>query len=287
MKQELEKIRELDEILQEFENRLELRDTEDMNTIKIYKNHIYDRSCRIFSYNLKRLILIEGTQKKLARRIGISEDLLSKYKSTETFPSIETLLFICKVYGIELNQLIDRPLSAEELDRIENGLATMAENIFETCYYVYFFVTNAGREGAIHEGMVEIGGNTALFKILTTRDYILKEYKGRYNISGKLIHFQLENSRDGSACVSMMKPNLSRSKYTGGLALLMLPSDANSKPCAQKILFSDVRIDREKFNEELKGLLSIRGNSGELTGNVKITAAEDEYAYGFVNALPR
>lgn len=50
----------------------------------------------------------------------------------------------------------------------------------------------------------------------------------------------------------MVKPNVNKNKYVGGIALLMLPSDANSKPCAQKILFSKIRIDRELHYERLK-----------------------------------
>ncbi len=54
----------------------------------------------------------------------------------------------------------------------------------------------------------------------------------------------------------MVKPNVNKNKYVGGIALLMLPSDANSKPCAQKILFSKIRVDRELHYERLKKLLS-------------------------------
>ena len=45
----------------------------------------------------------------------------------------------------------------------------------------------------------------------------------------------------------MIKPNVNKNKYVGGLAMMMLPSDANSKPCVQKILFSKIKLDRDEY----------------------------------------
>jgi len=69
----------------------------ELNAVKSIKNNIYEKTLKIFTGNLKKLIQFEGTQKELAKKIGISQDLLSKYKSGEAFPSIETLIYICQV----------------------------------------------------------------------------------------------------------------------------------------------------------------------------------------------
>lgn len=83
-----------------------------INEVKALKNDIYEKTSKVFTYNLRKLIQLESTQKKLAGKIGISEDLLSKYKSGDAFPSIETLLYISEVYNITIEKLISMPLNS-------------------------------------------------------------------------------------------------------------------------------------------------------------------------------
>jgi transcriptional regulator with XRE-family HTH domain len=252
------------------------------NEIKALKNQIYEKASKIFVYNLKKLIQLEGTQKKLAKKIGISEDLLSKYKSSEAFPSIETLLYICEVYNLTLEKLISIPLISVDLENVEI-MDEVEFTIFEEKYYVYFLVTNIAREGAIHEGIVEFSGNEVTFKILSRGEEV-KAFKGNYDISDKLIFFNLQSPKDGTAYINMIKPNVNKNKYVGGVTLLMLPSDANSKPCAQKLLFSKIRLDRELYYNNLKELLSCAA-MGETFGHIKISQHEDEIAYNFIGKL--
>jgi len=82
----------------------------------------------------------------------------------------------------------------------------------------------------------------------------------------------------------MIKPNVNKNKYVGGIALLMLPSDANSKPCAQKILFSKIRVDRELHYERLKELLSFSCQETTFE-HIKLSPVEDEDAYNFTRKL--
>lgn len=253
-----------------------------INEIKALKNQIYERASKTFVYNLKKLIQVEGTQKRLAKKIGISEDLLSKYKSGEAFPSIETLLYICEVYDLTLEKLISIPLISVDLENVK--IKDEVElNIFEEKYYVYFLVTNIAREGAIHEGIVEFSGNEVTFKILSRGEEV-KAFKGNYDISDKLIFFNLQSPRDGIAYINMIKPNVNKNKYVGGVTLLMLSSDANSKPCAQKLLFSKIRLDRELYYNNLKELLS-SATTGETFEHIKISQYEDEIAYNFIGRL--
>lgn len=252
------------------------------NEIKALKNHIYERTSKTFVYNLKKLIQLEGTQKKLAKKIGVSEDLLSKYKSGEAFPSIETLLYICEVYSITLEKLITVAFISEDIENIGNMEETEF-NIFEEKYYVYFLVTNIAREGAIHEGIVEFSNDDVIFKILSRGEEV-KVFKGHYDISDKLIFFNLQSQKDGIAYINMIKPNVNKYKYVGGLAMLMLPSDANSKPCVQKLLFSKIRLDRELYYNNLKELLTCVVG-GETFGHIKISQWEDEVAYNFIGKL--
>lgn len=254
----------------------------DINAVKILKNNIYERASKVFTYNLKRLIQLESTQKKLARKIGVSEDLLSKYKSGEAFPSIETLIYICEIYNISMESLLSTPLSISEIDTFAN--VTKAElNMFEKKYYVYFLVTNIDKEGALHEGSIEFNNDTVTFSILSAGQ-LIKSFTGRYSFSDRLVFFELSSKNDGIAYISMIRPNLSKKKYVGGLSLLMLPSDAASKPCVQKILFSKIRLDRKLYRTKIKDLLYFSLNEHSL-GHVKISQGEDELAYDFISNL--
>lgn len=250
-----------------------------INEVKALKNDIYEKVSKTFIYNLTKLIQLELTQKNLARKICISEDLLSKYKSGGAFPSIETLIYICEVYNITLEKLIAIPLSIGNIQDMENNQETEF-NIFEEKYYVYFLVTNIAMEGAIHEGVVDISKDTVIFRILSN-GVVVKSFTGNYNILDKLIFFNLQSLNDGTTYINMIKPNINKNKYVGGLAMLMLLSDANSKPCAQKILFSKIRLNRELYYNDLKKLLNFCAN-GVTLGHVKISQWEDELAYNFI-----
>lgn len=282
MKEYLHELRELDEKIRNKSDYIKNNPNimfNNINEVKALKNSIYEKASKTFIYNLKKLIQLESTQKNFANKIGISEDLLSKYKSGGAFPSIETLLYICEVYGLSIDKLINIPLTAIEIERLETNNETQF-NIFEDRYYVYFLVTNKEREGAIHEGIVDICNNNVEFKIFSNIE-VVKYFVGKYNISDKLIFFNLCSSSYGSAYINMIKPNLNKNKYVGGLAMMMLPSDANSKPCAQKILFSKFKLDREVYYTKLKKLLSFCADEVTL-GNVKISQWEDENAYNFI-----
>ena len=253
-----------------------------INEVKALKNDIYEKASKTFIYNLRKLIQLELTQKNLSKKIGISEDLLSKYKVGEAFPSIETLIYICQVYNISIDKLITTPLTTVDIESLENN-QEIDFNIFEEKYYVYFLVTNMAKEGAIHEGVVEICKDNVIFKIISN-DQVVKYFAGNYNISEKLIFFNLQSPNDGTTYINMIKPNVNKNKYVGGLAMLMLLSDANSKPCAQKILFSKIRLDREMYSNNLKELLNF-SVEGSTIGHVKISPWEDEVAYNFIGKL--
>lgn len=253
-----------------------------INEVKALKNDIYERTSKVFIYNLKKLIQLELTQKKLARKIGISEDLLSKYKSGDAFPSIETLLYICEIYNIGIEKLISIPLTAADIENLENNNESEF-NIFDDKYNVYFLVTNIAKEGSIHEGIIEIKNDNVSFKICSN-DKVIKCFTGRYAISDKIIFFNLKSLNDGITYINMIKPNVNKNKYVGGLAMMMLPSDANSKPCVQKILFSKIKLDRESYYNNLKEILDFNVE-GVTLGHVKISQWEDEAAYNFILKL--
>lgn len=253
-----------------------------INEVKALKNDIYEKTSKVFIYNLKKLIHLESTQKNLANKIGISEDLLSKYKSGDAFPSIETLLYICEVYNIGIEKLISSPLTAADIENLENH-NELEFNIFEEKYYVYFLVTNIAKEGSLHEGIVEIKNGNVTFKICSN-DKVIKYFAGNYTTSDKIIFFNLQSSNDGITYINMIKPNVNKNKYVGGLAMMMLPSDANSKPCVQKILFSKIKLDRDVYYNNLKETLSFSVEGGSL-GHVKISQWEDEAAYNFILKL--
>lgn len=285
MKKDLDELREINERIKResdyIKNNPGVND-KNINAIKALKNSIYEKTSKTFIYNLRKLIQIELTQKNFAKKIGISEDLLSKYKSGGAFPSIETLIYISEVYGISIDKLIGTPLSIVELENIENN-RTAELNAFEEKYYVYFLATNIAREGVIHEGVVEICNNDVKFDIFSNVEMV-KSFTGICNVSDKLIFFNLQSPSDGTAYISMLRPNVNKYRYVGGLAMLMLPSDANSKPCAQKVLFSKVRIDRELHYDNLRKMLNFC-IEGTVIGHIKISQWEDEEAYNFIQRV--
>ncbi|WP_243156403.1 helix-turn-helix transcriptional regulator [Clostridium sp. C8-1-8] len=270
-----------DQLKDKYENKTS-QTLNDLNKIKFIKNTLYDDISNVFIYNLKKLIQLEGTQKKLAKKIGVSEDLLSKYKSGDAFPSIETLVYICKVYNLKLDIFISQNISAMDLENIEKGLS-LEVHMFDKQYYCYFLSTNISKEGAIHEGLIEIEEDKAFFKIMS-RNSIMKSFSGNINTTEKLLSFDLHSSEDGICYINMIKPNVNKDKYMGGLSLLFLPSDANSKPCCQKLLFSKKRIDRTAHYESLKNILSFQLDTNNF-GNIKLSSYEDEKAYNFIEQL--
>jgi len=285
LNKELGEFKEIDEKVKNKLNYIKANPdimSNNINAVKSLKNDIYEKTSKVFIYNLKKLIQLESTQKNLANKIGISEDLLSKYKSGDAFPSIETLLYICEVYNIGIEKLISTPLTAANIENLENN-NEIEFNIFEEKYYVYFLVTNIAKEGSLHEGIVEIKNGNVSFKICSN-DKVIKYFTGSYTISDKIIFFNLQSSNDGIAYISMIKPNINKNKYVGGLAMMMLPSDANSKPCVQKILFSKIKLDRDVYYTNLKEILNFNVE-GDTLGHVKISQWEDEAAYNFVLKL--
>ena len=282
LNKELEEFKEIDEKVKSKLNYIKANIdimSNNINEVKALKNDIYEKTSKVFMYNLKKLIQLESTQKNLANKIGISEDLLSKYKSGDAFPSIETLLYICEVYNIRIEKLISIPLTMGDVENLENN-NELEFNIFEEKYYVYFLVTNIAKEGSLHEGIFEIKSGNVSFKICSN-DKVIKNFLGQYTISNKIIFFNLQSSNDGITYMNMIKPNVNKNKYVGGLAMMMLPSDANSKPCVQKILFSKIKLDRDVYYNDLKEILSFSIEGASL-GHVKISQWEDEAAYNFI-----
>lgn len=254
-------------------------DINDVNKVKEIKNDMYQKASLVFLHNLKILIMIESTQKNLAKKIGISEDLLSKYKSGAAFPSIETLLYISEIYNIKLNDLLNKPLSVNDFSSDGNNTDY---SVFEEKYYAYFLVTNIGKEGVIHEGTLSFDENRVDFKILKDKN-ILKGFNGLYHETGRIISIELKSNEDGSAYINMIKPSLNKKKYVGGIALLMLPSDANSKPCCQKIIISKYKIDRSDYSFELLNFLKFHNGNYE-ADNIKLSVIDDEIIYNFLQS---
>ncbi|MDY5911601.1 MAG: helix-turn-helix transcriptional regulator [Inconstantimicrobium porci] len=254
-------------------------DITDVNKVKEIKNDMYQKASLVFLHNLKILIMIESTQKKLAKKIGISEDLLSKYKSGAAFPSIETLLYISEIYNIKLNDFLTKPLSINDFSSDNND---PDNSIFEDKYYAYFLVTNIGKKGVIHEGTLSFDENRVNFKILKNTN-ILKSFDGLYHKTGRIISIELKSNEDGNAYINMIKPSLNKKKYVGGIALLMLPSDANSKPCCQKIIISKYKINRSDYNSDLLDFLKFHNKNYE-ADSMKLSVSDDEIIYNFLQS---
>lgn len=66
--------------------------------------------------------------------------------------------------------------------------------------------------------------------------------------------------------------------------MLSLPSDANSKPCCQKIIISSSKINRELSFDILNNFLCFKSERGSF-GNIKISRYEDEKVYDFITNL--
>lgn len=82
----------------------------------------------------------------------------------------------------------------------------------------------------------------------------------------------------------MINPNVNMKKYIGGIAMMLLPSQANSKPCCQKILFSKDKIDRKIYYKEMASILEFNTHDSNF-GNIKISITEDEEAFDFLSSI--
>lgn len=67
-----------------------------------------------FGNNLQHLRKINGnmTQEKLAERLGVSRQTVSKWESGEAWPEIPKLLDLCEVFGTKLDDLLRRNMAA-------------------------------------------------------------------------------------------------------------------------------------------------------------------------------
>lgn len=87
------------------------------------------------------------TQRELAKELGISIPTLQKYEYGTLKLKSETIIKICKIFNIGINDFLDKiTLSDEEkmeLDFVESILETNNENIKENMEIVNFILDNA------------------------------------------------------------------------------------------------------------------------------------------------
>lgn len=252
------------------------------HTIKMHKHELFQNATETFLYNIKQFIAIEGTQKKLAQGIGVSEELLSKYKNGDAFPAIETLMVMAERYGITIDALLKEKLDGRTRQQ-DTGVSA------NQTFYVYFFVSNIDRKGLLHEGRLFLHGQSnseTIFEIHSDKGQI-KRYVGTWKASSKMIFIHLNSEREeaGTASIHFIKPPMHDAKYVGGMGMMLLPSDASSKPCAQRILISRIQMDRDRYAVPLVNLLKFECT--ELDNNCfeKINASQDERAYVFIRKI--
>lgn len=262
----------------------------DNHTIKMHKHALFQHATETFLYNIKQFIAIEGTQKKLAQGIGVSEELLSKYKSGDAFPAIETLMVMAERYGLTLDTLLKEKVDPWSLNQ-NTHLATNQVLVGKEVqpYYLYFFVTNIDRKGLLHEGRLFLhsqANSKAIFEIHSDKGQI-KRYVGHWKTSSKMIfmHFNSEKEEEGTASLHFINPPMHGAQYVGGMGLMLLPSDATSKPCAQRVLVSRVQINRDQYAQPLENFLKFECTEQDANCFEKINASQDERAYVFIRKV--
>ena len=69
-----------------------------------------------FGLNLQYLRKLNGnmSQEKLAERLGVSRQAISKWETEETFPEIPKLLEICDLFSCKLDPLLREDMMARE-----------------------------------------------------------------------------------------------------------------------------------------------------------------------------
>ena len=64
-----------------------------------------------FGENLKKLRKLQKmSQEKLAEKIGVSRQSVSKWETGETYPEMNNILILCKIFGCGINELVNESL---------------------------------------------------------------------------------------------------------------------------------------------------------------------------------
>ena len=64
-----------------------------------------------FGENLKKLRKLKKmSQEKLAEKIGVSRQSVSKWETGETYPEMNNILILCKIFGCGINELVNESL---------------------------------------------------------------------------------------------------------------------------------------------------------------------------------
>ena len=65
-----------------------------------------------FGDNLKNLRKIKNlSQEKLAEKVGVSRQSISKWECGEAYPEMDNILKLCKIFNCKLNDLIHEDLT--------------------------------------------------------------------------------------------------------------------------------------------------------------------------------
>ena len=65
-----------------------------------------------FGENLKNLRKIKKlSQEKLAEKVGVSRQSISKWECGEAYPEMDNILILCKIFNCKVNDLIHEDLT--------------------------------------------------------------------------------------------------------------------------------------------------------------------------------
>lgn len=272
MNKDLEKINETDE---NFKLILEKAlEKSDLNTIKTLKNIIYEKASETFVYNIKRLITVEGTQKKLAEKMGISPDLLSKYKLGEAFPSIETLIYTCHIYNLDIYSFLFNPLTELDIKRIHLS-KEYNSHIFRCKHFVYYLESRNN----IKEFSLNFGDKNIF--LLKDENNNLKEcFCSHFIYSKNSTSFNILSEELGNVHVIFLLNTPKPQKHLGGIAAAYF---FNENIHFNKMLFSKFKINTELYHSDLLSILDLDSNYKK--NGIELTKKDIEISNNFLEKI--
>lgn len=187
----------------------------------------------------------------MAKKIGISPDLLSKYKLGEAFPSIETLIYICHVYNMEIYSFLFKPLTEFDINMI-NLSKEYNSHIFRGKFFIYL-LENPNK-------IKEFSVNFADKNIFILRDKTNKSkecFCSNFIYAKNSTSFNILSEEFGNIHVIFLSDSSKTRRNLGGIAAAYF---FNESVTFNKMLFSKFKIDTKLYHYDLISMLSLNTN---------------------------
>lgn len=206
-----------------------------------------------------------------ASHIGVNVSTYSRYKTQmiddKQMPK-PLINAICTKFEIDINKFINT-----YLDKFFDPFPA-----YRGEYYAYLHISREERFGIDAVKFIIDDDNMVDFKFGLT--YAQKNFRGELYLDDNF--WGLHLTKSGTSHASIMIPYFPlrpSQNYYGGMGLILLPSESNRVPCAQRIIVSryGFKIDNENLSNDDFNFLSAK---------LKLTNEENKFNNRFINVEP-